>query len=294
MTPPRLSVVVAVEQAAENLPAIVAALNPAAHADCEFIFCAADPGQLQALGQSKGNLRVLVGSAQARIPHLWRDAIVAARADIVALLSAHVVPEPGWLAAASKLEWADDLVGIGGWFSNDPKASASDWAVYLLRYAAFSRPRSAAAVDHVAADNALYRRSAVLECTDLLPGGFWEVEYHVRFLAAGRRLSLSPALQVVHSNLYAPASFAAQRREHGFTFGRDRARRLRGASLAIHVLALPVVPALLYAKVLARIRRHGLAGTAPLTAYAWLAYFVLHWAWGEARGVMAALLRRSP
>jgi hypothetical protein len=223
---------------------------------------------------------------------MWRDGIVAARSDWVALLTAHVVPaaRTGCRHSSRRRRkarwWASAAIS-----ATNERATPLDWAIYLLRYAAFSRPVSGA-VTHIAADNAVYRRSEVLACTDLLAHGFWEVEYHVRFLAKGLRLRLSAELQVIHVNRYTRAGFAAQRREHGFAFGRDRARRLGFAQLVLHALAAPLVPAILYAKVLARVRRHGWLAATPIAAYAWLFYFVTHWAWGEARGVFRELIRR--
>lgn len=288
----RLTIVVAVEESAANLPAIVASLDPAAHPDCDFVFCAADPTELALVPAGVAHVRSLHCAPGSRIPQMWRDGIVAARSDSVALLTAHVVPTSRWLPALLARPLASDEAGVGGYFSNADGSPALDWAIYLLRYAGFSRPVSRASVPHIAADNAVYRRSEVLACADLVERGFWEVEYHVRFLAKGLRLALSAELEVIHVNRYSAHSFAAQRREHGFTFGRDRARRLSTVRLAGLALAAPLVPWVLFAKVLARTHRHGWTGEAPGAAYAWLLYFVSHWSWGEVRGLFHELFRR--
>lgn len=288
---PRGTVVVAIEDSAANLPAILEALRPGTHPECEFLFFATEEAVLLGLPANLSNLRGMRCATGARIPEMWRDGMVAARSEWVALLTAHVVPAPSWLPALFEAVPQGDVAGVGGYFSNDPRATPFDWAIYLLRYAAFSRPVSRD-VTHIAADNAVYLRSEVLACTDLLADGFWEVEYHVRFLAKGLRLRLSADLQVVHVNRYTRGGFAAQRREHGFAFGRDRARRLGFARLVLQALAAPLVPAVLYAKVLARVHRHGWLAATPIAAYAWLFYFVMHWAWGEARGVFHESIRR--
>lgn len=289
---PPLTVVVAIEQSAANLDAILAALRPKSHPDCEFLFCATEPADLAQLPTELPQLRTLLCPAGSRIPQMWRDGIVAAGSDCVALLSAHAVPAPGWLPNLLARPLAADEAGVGGFFSNAAQATPLDWSIYLLRYAAFSRPLERASVGHIAADNAAYRRSEVLACPDLVAQGFWEVEYHVRFLAKGLRLAQRADLEVVHCNRYSAASFAAQRREHGFAFGRDRARRLAAPRLAAHALAAPLVPFVLFAKVLARVRRHGWFAAAPAAAYAWLLWFALHWAWGEAHGLFDEIFRR--
>lgn len=289
---PRLSIVVAIEESAANLPAILGRLDPAAHPDCEFIFCAADPSELLPVPAGLAGVSVMRCARGSRIPEMWRDGIVAARSDSVALLSAHVVPAVGWLPALLARPLGEGEAGRGGWFSNDAGAGARDWAIYLLRYAAFSRPVARDAVSHIAADNAVYRRSEILACEDLLVRGFWEVEYHVRFLARGLRLTLSPELEVVHVNRYGARSFAAQRHEHGFAFGRDRAQRFGAAALVLHLAAAPLVPLLLLAKVLLRAQRQRWISAPPVAAYAWLLYFVAHWSWGEVSGLAHEFIRR--
>jgi hypothetical protein len=61
----------------------------------------------------------------------------------------------------------------------------------------------------------------------------------------------------------------------------------------VQLLAAPLLPALLTAKVLMRAARHGWLRHAPLAAYAWLMWFVAHWCWGEARGLCADISRRA-
>jgi len=289
---PQLSVVLAVEDSAANVPAILQRLGTPDDPRCELLLCCADPVLWAELPAESARVRRLRGAPGAHVPQLWRDGIVAARAPWVALLSAHVVPAEGWLDALLRCPVDDTLAGIGGWFSQDPTASACDWAIYLLRYAAFARPLDAT-VTHIAADNAAYRRAAVLAQPDLVARGFWEVEYHVRFIAQGLRLQLLGALEVQHVNRYSARRFARQRRDHGFAFGNDRARRVGRARAGLLALLAPVVPAVLLAKVLRRAQRAGLLARAPLGAWPWLAWFVGHWAWGEARGTLRAIMGRD-
>lgn len=289
---PRISVVIAVEESKANLPAVLAHLAPAAHPDCEFLFCATDAQAMSLVPATLPQARKLVCASGSRIPHLWRDGIVAARAEWVALLSAHCVPASGWLDALLGQRFEGDEAALGGYFSNDAGATPRNWAIYLLRYAAFSRPLARRSVPHLLADNAAYRRSEVLACTDLVEDGFWEVEYHQRFRDKGLRLRLADDLEVVHINRYSARQFAAQRREHGFAFGRDRARRLGTGRLLVYAFATPLIPAVLYTKVLARMVRYRWVRSTPLAAYGWLLHFVSTWALAEARGLFDELVRR--
>jgi hypothetical protein len=288
----RASVVVAVEASADNVADVMAALQPEANPDLEFIIVHPSDGAAFPAIAHASNVRQQVAAPGALIPHMWRDGFLAARAELVATLSAHCVPAPGWVAGLRALAPAEDVAGIGGHIINDRGASASDWAIYLLRYANYSQPRNLHSVRNIAADNAVYRRSAVLACQDLLPQGFWEPEYHVRFFASGQRLERIASLPAIHRNRYTPARFAAQRRAHGREFGRDRSRHLSRARLAVLAAATPLIPLVLYIKVLGAAHRAGLLGAAPLGSFAWLAKYVGAWCRGEIAGIFDELRRR--
>ena len=292
----RASVVVAVEHSDDNLPMIVSHLDPAAHPEVDFIFCGARPpgaAPPAALAGLPANVRWLACPAGLRIPHLWRDGILAARTDTVALLSAHCIPAPGWTAAVLALTLAPADAGIGGYLSNAAGACARDWAIYLLRYVNYSRPRSQARCSNIAADNAVYRRSEIVRHPKLLERGFWEPEFHREFFARGLELRLVPTLHAVHRNRYTAAQFAHQRRDHGTLFGTDRARARGTGRLVLYVLAAPLIAFVLLAKVYSATARLGWRGETPAGTGAWLFYFTSHWAFGEARGLVCELLRRT-
>jgi hypothetical protein len=238
-------------------------------------------------------IRCVTSPIGSTIPDMWRDGIVAAQGDFVALLTAHCIPTRDWLAALDKLQWPESLAGVGGFFVNAPDASALDWAIYLLRYAPYSRPNTDFAVDNIAADNAIYRRREILACPDLLPHGFWEIEYHRQFALRGLQLSLCPDLVVTHRNRYTGAQIAEQRRVHGFNFGRDRTRQLSTARRIAYLVATPAIPLVLLGKVIARAGRYGWLGKLRPAVVGWLVYLCVNWAIGESRGVLSEIRSRT-
>jgi hypothetical protein len=284
------SVIIAVEHSVGNLPQVLARLAPDAHPRLEFLVCHKELSDPLAGLELGDNCRSIACAASARIPHMWRDGILAARGDRVALLSAHCVPSVHWSTNLERLVLPPDTAGIGGYFTNDVAASARDSAIFLLRYGQFCRPRDADAIGHIAADNAVYRRSAILECRDLVPQGFWETDYHRQFAARGLKLRLSSELEVIHTNCYTTPEFAAQRRAHGFEFGRGRARALSTGRLALLAAAAPAIPLVLLAKV---VRRAGTVGARRVAYVAGhLSYFALSWGLGETRGLWSELRSR--
>lgn len=294
------SVVVAVEHSADNVAEILSSLNPSAHPGVEFIFChacasASSEGSspLTGLGPFPANVMALASPPGSRIPHMWRDGLLAAKSECVALLSAHCIPSSTWMDAVLALRFAPADAGIGGYLTNSSGASASDWAIYLLRYVNYSRPRSLDGAHNIAADNAVYLRSEIVRHPQILARGFWEPEFHREIFARGLRLRLSDTLEAVHRNRYSVTEFARQRRDHGFEFGSDRAHGLGNARLAMYVLASPLIAPILFAKVRVGMAQARWGHRVPFGTSLWLAYYSLHWAFGEARGLVKELGTRA-
>lgn len=287
MSPPRISVIVAVQFAQANLPAILAALGPGLAAGrAEVLVCHAadDPVALP----PQPGLRVLTGASGALIPALWRDGIEAARAATVAILSAHCVPADDWLEVACGLDMTG-LAGIGGLIVDDPGADAAAAAIHLLRYHACATAQAPRPVREIAADNALYRRDEILACADLLPGGFWEPGFHARFRRIGLGLELHPALVVSHRNRYTPRQFRQQRRRHGHHFGLSRAMAAPPARRWLMLLASPAALPVFALKLSLSVWRDPALRRGWLRAAPWLYLFMANWCWGEMRGYAAAV-----
>jgi len=289
----KLSIVVGVQHAQDNVVEILGALAPGLHPQVELLFCytAADPG-VPALVAAQPQVRVVRGPAGSLIPHLWRDGIMAARGERVATITAHCVPTADWV---DRLIAADiDNTAVGGVIENDANADAKARAVFLLRYAAFAPPETKRYVPDLAADNAVYRRSDLLRHDDLLRLGFWEPSFHSRFRAEGIRLLLDPALRIIHRNCYTAREFVAQRFAHGKEFGLSRGRgRSLARRLLLIFLAPGIFPVLMYRRVTGSRQKPELRKQLK-GAWVWLAIFTLAWAAGETCGYFTSLKGRRP
>lgn len=287
----KLSIVVGVQHAQDNVVEILGALAPGLHPQVEVLFCytAADPG-VPALVAAQPQVRVVRGPAGSLIPHLWRDGIMAARGERVATITAHCVPTADWV---DRLIAADiDNTAVGGVIENDANADAKARAVFLLRYAAFAPPETKRYVPDLAADNAVYRRSDLLRHDDLLRLGFWEPSFHSRFRAEGIRLLLDPALRIIHRNCYTAREFVAQRFAHGKEFGLSRGRgRSLARRLLLIFLAPGIFPVLMYRRVTGSRQKPELRKQLK-GAWVWLAIFTLAWAAGETCGYFTSLKDR--
>lgn len=285
MAEPALSIVIAVKDGADNVPALLDAIKSRGP-ETEVILCTA--GQRTTAG---GDVSEIAFPDHTLVPMLWSEGIKRARGKAVALTTAQFVPDPQWiyhLQAADLDRWA----GVGGAIDNDPGSSARNWAIFFLRYSAFAPPLSAGETEEIAADNAIYDRAAIMENPDLLKEGFWEPSFHRRFRAAGRKLSIDPELLVVHHGTVRAASFARQRYLHGISYGTERAERSGAGRKLAFLLASPIVPFVLLGRIVSRIANKPKYRSKLVPAFPWLVWFTLAWAAGEALGYASSLVKR--
>lgn len=281
-----LSVVIAVQYAQENLPEILRMLNPAKHPDVEFLFCHAnaDSDTVKKV-TGDNNVRTISESEGSLIPELWRDGIMAAQTEKVALGTAHCIPTADWVDQLLAVDMTSQP-GVGGVIKNNEASSARDWAIYLLRYVSFSPPQNMRQVIEIAADNALYRRKDIMQYTDLLEKGFWEPSFHARFRQAGMTLRLNPELCVVHRNQYTTGQFFLQRLAHGREFGLARAREISSLKRLLLIALSPLLPMLFLKKIVSAAMQHDNLKSKLLIASPWLMLFLFAWGLGEAQGYL--------
>lgn len=292
MTAPALSVVVAVQDAQANVPAIVQRLACERHPDVEFLvgYTERDPG-VPGLLPPLANVRAYAGAPGSLIPHLWRDGIRAAASARVAVTTAHCVPAEDWVAALRQADLTE-AAGVGGTIENDPACGHLGWAIHIQRYAPYTPPQRARRAEDIAADNAVYRRADILRHAELLDEGFFEPRFHALFRASGPGLALDPRIRVTHRNRYRAATFFGQRYEHGRQFGAARARALPLGRRLVLAVAAPVLPLVFLRKIVRNARRHEVLREHWVGALPWLAFFLAGWGAGEALGYWGSLARR--
>lgn len=283
MANPKISIVVAVKDGTDNLPAMLSALGK--DEETEIILACAGPAP-SAPAQMTTSF-----PADTLVPTLWSEGIKRANGRKVALTTAQFVPDRRWISRAHAAD-LDHWAGIGGTIDNDPRSSARNWAIFFLRYSAFAPPLHGGETDEIAADNAIYDRAEILQHSDLLEQGFWEPSFHRRFKAAGRKLSIDPEMVVVHRGTVSAESFARQRYLHGRAYGIERAERGGSIRNLLLLLSSPLVPPLLLARIMARITRKPAYRGKLIIAFPWLVRFTLAWVGGEAVGYASTIGRR--
>lgn len=286
MTAPLLSVVVAVKGAAENLEAVLERLACERYPMVQFCFaCAGPPPAILSQGR---NCETIEGPAHALTPELWRDGILRAKAERVALVTTHCVPAPDWIEALLGADLAAHA-GVGGAIDLSASCNAAQRAIYLLRFSSYVPRPDKHVVADIAADNAVYRTASIRMHGDLLEKGFWEPSFHRRFAAQGLSLLFDPSLLVAYNGREAPLAFTGQRFSHGREYGSSRANDAPFIRRLGWVCASPLIAPLIFARVIARACAYPRLRRILPSAVLWLMLFTVAWSLGEARGYVDAL-----
>lgn len=221
----------------------------------------------------------------ALVPQLWEIGIRETHGDIVALTTAHCVPQRDWLRRIQESH-EDAAPAIGGAIENDPAAGVVDWAVYFCRYSRYMLPFPSGFVSEIPGDNASYKRAAIERFPQTWAGGFWESAVHAEFRRAGLPLLLSPSIVVHHRRSYGFFGFLRQRCQHGMQYGRSMSARLGPGGRVLRIMLTPVVPLLLLFRIAGEVRRRGRHGDKLLMSSPILVAFLLSWTAGELVGCL--------
>lgn len=281
-----LSVIIAEEMSAANLAEIFASLRPENWPNVEFILCSGSNVATLLGVPDRNNVRIIPAPTGTRIPLLWRDGILAAKADKVALTTAHCVPSATWVEHLLSYPLQAEQVAVGGAIANRDDDDAVGRAIYLLRYVRYTTAHASGSVNDIAADNALYRKADILAHPDLLDLGFWEPSFHERFVAQGLQMQFDNQLIVVHKNCYSIRGFMWQRFSHGIEFGMARAKQMSRMRRLTMILLSPLIPLVFANKILAQAKGNSQFELAINRDLFWLMIFILAWATGETIGYL--------
>jgi glycosyltransferase involved in cell wall biosynthesis len=220
-------------------------------------------------------------------PDLWAEGIRRSSGRMVALTTGHFVVPPMWareLVAGVEA----GATGAGGTFAVAAETSATDWAVFYLRYSEFLVEPSSArrGLTNIPADNAAYEGEALRQHVATTGDGFWEVEFHRRLQAAGGTLVLVPNAAAVYGQSFPLATIIRHRFRHGRHAGAWRAAT-RQRSGWLLVATSPLVPAALVARAWRRVRGMPEHRRRFLRSIPQFVVLACVWAAGEALGAIA-------
>ncbi len=283
---PQLSVVVGITGASHGVDDCLAALTRACEGVASEIIVV-DASRSAAAACARGSfpgLTVLAAHPDTLMPRLWAAGYRHSRGKIVAFTTLNCTVPPGWTHAIQS-GLAAGNVGVGGALRIAPGASATDWAIFHIRYSAFLGVADApAVVADIPGDNAAYRRDALDLFAHTFSDGFWEVDFHRRLRPGGGQLALLPAMAVTFGRSGPLLQLAAQRFRHGRHSGGWRVDT--GVRRAWQIaIAAPAIPAILLLRTVRALKRSG--GTVRFGAVPAFLVLAAAWAAGEVAGAFS-------
>jgi len=149
-------------------------------------------GTAEIITKNFPNIKLIESTEDKFIPELWEIGINLSNGEIIAITTAHSVPDRNWIDEILKAHDNPAYVGIGGAIENVNSANLVDWAIYFCRYSPYMLPFSKMNVKDIAADNASYKKSVLDKFKHLRHQGFWESRIHSELIKCGYELLLTP------------------------------------------------------------------------------------------------------
>jgi hypothetical protein len=218
------------------------------------------------------------------VPQMRRIGVEAARGEIVAILEEHCTAPSHWFETiVTSLARAD--AAIGGPIRDSAFDRLRDWCVYFSEYHNFLPSWKDGERLMLNGANIAYWRTKLLHHRDVLDSGYWEVVVHSRLARDGEFRAVD-AMGVHHTGPFDYGYYLHQRYLLSRVWGGTQKDRVSVARRAMHVLAGPIFPLFLFARVTHRVleqNRHvgRYLATLPLLIPVWVAY-----TWGEWLGYL--------
>jgi glycosyltransferase involved in cell wall biosynthesis len=197
-------------------------------------------------------VRVIHCAKRETVPDLRRHGVESSSGEIVAIIEEHCVAAADWLEQALKAFAGGDFGVIGGPVAPDGYTRLRDWVVYFCEYNNYLPPWQEGGAHELGSANIAYSRAVLLKYKDQLGAGYWEASLHPRLWADGVKFYAAAAMVVRHCGPFNYRYYLQQR--YWFSRAFAGARRLTVPRRAAYLLASPLLPFLLMARMALRVR----------------------------------------
>jgi len=260
MTPPlpTVSVVIASGAGGEFLFRLLDALAPQARAEeAEVLIADRVGGETARRLAAEHPWAVVIPVARGAdgrkpaVPALRAAAAARARGDVVAVIEEHCRPPAGWLRAIRESFRREDAA-IGGPILDDGWRRRRDWVVLFSEYHNYLPPWPEGERELLNGANIAYRRELLERHREALASGYWEVVLHPRLARDGRMRGLQ-RLGVHHTGPFDYGYYLRQRFLLSRVWGAMQRGRAPAAKRALYLVAAPLFPFLLLARITLRV-----------------------------------------
>jgi glycosyltransferase involved in cell wall biosynthesis len=227
------------------------------------------------------------------IPQLRRIGAEQSRGEFIAIIEEHCLAADTWLATLSAA-FSPGYVAVGGPVDFRKDSRLRDWITYFIEYNSYLPPWPDGDTFNVGSANAAYRKEILQSNLPLLGEGYWEATLHPKLLKEGAKFRSVPGMIVYHRGPFDYFYYLRQRYLFSRAFAGARRRTLPTTHRVAYLIAAPVIPFLLLARIGSRVfakkcHRGMFLLTLPLLIPALASYTVGEWV-GYAFGPGQALL----
>jgi glycosyltransferase involved in cell wall biosynthesis len=187
------------------------------------------------------------------VPSLRGCGVAQAKGDIVAVIEEHCLAANDWLHQALAAHKQGNYSAVGGPIVDYDYPRLRDWVVYFCEYSNFLPPAPAGEAANLNGANIAYKRQALMQYNELLGSGYWEASLHPVLLANGARFLSMPRMVVHHRGPFNFGYYLRQRYLFSRAFAGARAKMLPASRRLAYLLAAPLVPGILLARMASRV-----------------------------------------
>jgi glycosyltransferase involved in cell wall biosynthesis len=254
-TSPRVSVVIASIVGAPFIDECLDSVRQQA-AECKaevMVVACGDAEYAGRLSRKYPWVRVIHRSERETIPELRRRGVEQASGEIVAVIEEHCLAAPDWLKQAIAAFAGGEYGVVGGPVVDHAYKRLRDWVVYFCEYNNYLPPWGPGEWHDLGSANIGYSRALLMKYHDLLTAGYWEAVLHPKLLADGVKFRAAPEMVVHHRGPFDYGYYLQQR--YWFSRAFAGARQLPASRKLAYIVASPLIPFLLLARIGQRVWR---------------------------------------
>jgi hypothetical protein len=198
-------------------------------------------------------VRVVDSGRVSQVPAMRRIGVEAASGDLIAVIEEHCSAARDWLRVALAALGGSDYAAVGGPIVDHDYERLRDWVVYFLEYNGSMPPAPDCETPDLNDANIVYRRDVLMRHVALLDEGYWPMHLHPALVAGGVRMRSVPGMVVHHRGPFDYGYYLGQRFLFSRAFAGVRARSQSAWRRLAYLVAAPLVPALLLARMALRV-----------------------------------------
>jgi glycosyltransferase involved in cell wall biosynthesis len=197
-------------------------------------------------------VRMLPQPSRKTIPELRRIGVENARGEIVAILEEHCTAAKNWVNTIAT-SFDPEVAAIGGTVQDDNYGRLRDWVTYFVEYNAYMPPMPHGNVYDLPGNNVAFRKEILQRHLAQLKEGYWEAFLYSSLAEEGAILKSVPAMVVYHRGPFPYGYYLGQRYLFSRAYAGARRKVMPAGKRVIYTLVSPALPALLLARISARV-----------------------------------------